>query len=220
MLQVEEKNNIFEVTFGEAGSEICDGWVSRMLGAIDGIERSLSTDSAVVITGTNKYFCNGLNLTKIQLLSEQGIKQLREDVAQIHYRIQSMPVPWIAAINGHAFGAGALLAMSCDIRLQSKGKGWFCFPEVDIGVPMVDEMMFLLEQKLSKQTLHQALLTGKRYTAEQARDAGLVDIASEADNLMEEALFLAAELGRKNKGSYGGLKLQLNSKTIQRLKAV
>jgi enoyl-CoA hydratase/carnithine racemase len=48
------------------------------------------------------------------------------------------PLPTVAAVTGHAFGAGAFLALSCDWRVQDAARGWMCFPEVDLGLALGD----------------------------------------------------------------------------------
>ena len=54
----------------------------------------------------------------------------------------------VAAVNGHAFAAGAFLAMACDFRLMRADRGWICISEIDVGVPIGAPMMGILRAKL------------------------------------------------------------------------
>lgn len=56
-------------------------------------------------------------------------------VAEGNARILTLPEPTVAAVSGHVFGAGAMLAMAHDWRIMRSDRGYFCFPEVDIRIP-------------------------------------------------------------------------------------
>ena len=109
-------------------------------------------------------------------------------------------------MNGHAFAGGAFLALSCDYRLMREDRGWFCVSEVDVGVPIPPAMMGILQGKLSPNTARDALLTGRRYTADDALVAGIIDGKAPVDELLEQSVALASQLATKEPGIFGTLK--------------
>ena len=62
------------------------------------------------------------------------------------------PCITIAAINGHAFAAGAMVALAHDFRVMRNDRGFFCLPEVDIGMTFTDSMESVIKSRLSKAT--------------------------------------------------------------------
>ena len=84
------------------------------------------------------------------------------------------PFPVIAAITGHAFAGGALLAMACDWRVMGKTKGFICFNEVVLGSPFPRSFHTLLKAKASPKA-YQALFNGHRFNAEEGVSHGIVN---------------------------------------------
>ena len=76
----------------------------------------------------------------------------------------------VAAINGHAFAGGAMLATAHDHRVMREDRGYWCLPEVDLGLPLTPEMFGVLEAHLPRQALADAALTGRRYSGPEALD--------------------------------------------------
>ena len=111
-------------------------------------------------------------------------------------------MPLAAALNGHAFAGGALLALAADYRVMRSDRGWFCLPEIDIQVPFAPPMMELLKTKLSPNVLRDAVLTGRRYTAEEGIAAGIVDKACTLEKLEEETAALLRPLSEKGRVPY------------------
>jgi enoyl-CoA hydratase/carnithine racemase len=85
-------------------------------------------------------------------------------------------------------------------------RGWFSVSEVDVGVPIPPAMMGILQGKLPANTARDALLTGKRYTADEAIAAGIADGKAPMDELMEQAKALASQLATKEPGIFKTLK--------------
>jgi enoyl-CoA hydratase/carnithine racemase len=129
-------------------------------------------------------------------------------------RLISLPIPTVAAINGHAFAGGAFVTLGCDYRVMRADKGWFCISEVDVGVPIGDPMMGLLKAKLSPQIAREAALTGKRYPAQEALAVGIVDAISEEDALLDNATALATSMAGKERVIFGLIKKQLYADVI------
>ena len=122
------------------------------------------------------------------------------NVAQVHSvfaRMLLLPCVSVAAMNGHAFAGGAMLALSHDFRIMRADRGYFCLPEVDLGLPFTNGMRELITSRLSKQVAHESMVTGRRYSGDQAADAAIVDQARPESEVLTAALALANSLATK-----------------------
>ena len=99
-------------------------------------------------------------------------------------RILVFPIPTVAAMNGHAFGIGALLALAHDQRVQNTERGWFCLPEVDLRMRFNPFQLALVVGKLSRPTANEAVLSGRRYDGDASLAAGIVDAVAAPDDLV------------------------------------
>ena len=204
MIDYQKQGDLHLVTM--TGSTICPEWHKGMLQALDTIEADCGQGSALVLTGVDKFFCNGLNLEKLMQLGPEDMALFAKNMAAIHSRLLVLPCPTVAAVNGHAFAGGAFVALSCDYRLMREDRGWFSVSEVDVGVPVPAPMMGILQGKLTPATARDALLTGKRYTADEAILAGIADGKASEEALLEEARSLATQLATKEPGIFKTLK--------------
>ncbi len=108
-----------------------------------------------------------------------------------------MPCATVAACNGHTFAAGAMLAISHDVRLMRSDRGYWCLPEVDLGMPFTPGMNALIPARLPSMTAHEAMVTGRRYTADDAVAAGIVERALPEAQVVPEAVEAARALAGK-----------------------
>jgi enoyl-CoA hydratase/carnithine racemase len=115
-------------------------------------------------------------------------------------------MPTVAWMNGHAFAGGLMLAASHDYRLAPSPRGLLCLNELLFGAPLKPAMAAIFRHKLQPSTYRTVVLEAKRFTAEEALAAGIVDgIATGQDDVLQ---FVAQrELTEKPKsGVYGTLK--------------
>lgn len=206
MIDYEKDGDLHMVIMNHGQNTICPDWQNRMLEILDCVEGDCGQGASLVLTGVDKFFCNGLNLERVMALAPAEMALFGRRMAQIHSRLLIVPCPTVAAMNGHAFAGGAFLALSCDYRLMREDRGWFSVSEVDVGVPVPAPMMGILQAKLSANTARDALLTGKRYTADEAVAAGIADGKAADDELLENAKALAIQLGSKEPGIFKTLK--------------
>ena len=206
MIEYRKEGGLHLVTMNNGQNTICPDWQRRMLEILDSVESDCGQGASLVLTGVDKFFCNGLNLERLMTLSPEEMELFGRRMAEIHSRFLILPCPTVAAMNGHAFAGGAFLALSCDYRLMREDRGWFSVSEVDVGVPVPPAMMGILRGKLPSGTARDALLTGKRYTAEEAVAAGIADGKASVDELLEQAKALASQLGSKEPGIFKTLK--------------
>jgi enoyl-CoA hydratase/carnithine racemase len=181
---------------------------------LDGLSEALdeltgaSGPRALVTTGTGKFYSNGLDL---DWLAQNGGRQeaYLDRVHATFVRLLTLPMPTVAAINGHAFAAGAMLSLTHDYRVMRADRGYFCLPEVDLGLPFTPGMSALIQARLPKTTAHEAMVTGHRYGGEEAVTAGIVHrTAAEAD-VTSAAIALAAPLAAKDGGTIAKIRTEM-----------
>lgn len=215
MIELSREGAIHRITLNNGPNMIDLDWLDRMHAVLDTVEADCEGEAGLVLTGTGKFFCSGLNVEKLMALTEEEIPRFSSGMLGFMRRLISLPVPTVAAINGHAFAGGAFVTLGCDYRVMRADKGWVCISEVDVGVPIGDPMMRLLKAKLTPQIARNAALTGKRYTAEEALDAGMVDSISTEEALLAEATALATSMAGKERGIFSTIKRQLNADLIK-----
>jgi enoyl-CoA hydratase/carnithine racemase len=121
-------------------------------------------------------------------------------------RILTLPMPTAAAVTGHAFGAGAMLAMAHDVRVMRADRGFFCFPEVDIRIPFTDGMAALIQAKLTPRAAVASMTTGRRFGGVEAAELGIVDATAGEGAVTAAATELLRPLAGKDPGTLGAIK--------------
>jgi enoyl-CoA hydratase/carnithine racemase len=129
----------------------------------------------------------------------------------------AFPVPTVAAMNGHAFAAGAMLALAHDYRVMRADRGFFCLPEVDIKIPLAPGMNSLIRCRMSPAVFRDTVLTGKRIGGMEARTTGIVDEAVPLDQVQRKAVEIAAGLAAKDRGIYRTIKREMYRESIELL---
>ena len=148
---------------------------------------------AVIITGTGKSFSSGADLMAVSQLSPEENKAFLVRGQEIFHRIETFPKGVIAALNGYTFGGGLELASACDLRIATD-EVKLGFPEVSIGILPgwggSQRMPYLIGYTHAREMI----LTGNRYSAEEAMALGLLNKVVPADELDSTAAFLAAKI--------------------------
>ena len=126
-------------------------------------------------------------------------------------------MPTVAAVNGHMFAAGGMLALAHDYRVMRADRGYFCLPEVDLGLPFSPGMNALIQAKLPNATAHEAMLTGRRYGGVDALAAGIVHQAVPEAEVTSAALALAAPLAAKDGGTMAKIRTRMYAPVLAAL---
>ena len=211
MIDLRRDGAIHVVTLNDGPNTIDPKWQARMLEVLDAVEADCDGEAGLVLTGEGKFFSNGLDVAAIMALQGEDMARFGANMGQIMKRLLLLPFPTVAAVNGHAFAAGAFLALACDYRIMREDRGWICISEVDAGVPISAPMMNLLKDKVSPQAARDAVLSGKRYAADDAIAAGFADGRAAEGDLLAEAKKLAESLAGKERRIFKTLKRTLHA---------
>src|SRR5499427_4804226 len=167
--------------------------IDDLLRALDEIAKS---DAIVlIVTGTGKAFCSGMDLDNLKALLGRTPEQNQQDsetMVGLFRSIYEFPKPTIAAVNGAAIAGGTGLALLCDFTLAAP-EAKFGYTEVRIGFVPAIVSAFLLRQ-VGEKIARDLLLTGRLFDAEEAKRIGLVTEIVPAENLMTHAKQLAEQL--------------------------
>ena len=128
----------------------------------------------LVITGEGKAFVAGADISEMAHLSEAEGLAFGQRGARVFKKIEDLPFPVIAAVNGFALGGGTELAMACDIRIASK-KARFGQPEVGLGIIPGFSGTYRLAKLVGQGIAKELIYTGKMIDADEALRIGLVN---------------------------------------------
>ena len=172
--------------------------------SVDAIHAALDDVAAVegpvalVTVGEGKFFSNGLDLEWL-MADGAGDTGFIDDVHRMLRRVLALDMITVAAINGHAYAGGAMLATAFDHRIMREDRGYWCLPEVDLGLPLTTEMYDGLAAHLPRPALAEASLTGRRYAGPEALAAGIVTEVAPEHEVLERAVAVAASMAGKNR---------------------
>lgn len=154
---------------------------------------------ALILEAAGNVFCSGHDFEDLLAREQSGLRRMFQVCAEIMMLMRALPQPVIAAVQGPAIGAGAQLALSCDLVVASStatfqtpgGKGgWFCHTP---GVAVA--------RATSTKRALEMLFTGETVSADTALAWGMINRSVEPDKLSDEAMELALRASRGSRSS-------------------
>ncbi len=166
---------------------------------MDEVEKALddcASDSAVrvvVLTGSPKAFAAGADISEMEGLSS---KKMRSDPHLSRWdKVSNFPKPTIAALSGYALGGGLELALACDLRIASE-TAVLGQPEILIGVMPGAGGTVRLARLLGRAKALEMLWTGKKISAREALELGIVNRVIPVESYLDEAMKWASEISQ------------------------
>ena len=160
----------------------------------DFIDNLDAATRVLIITGDGeKSFVAGADISEMAHLNEEQGREFGRLGAQVFRKIELLPIPVIAAVNGFALGGGCELAMACDIRIAS-AKAKFGQPEVGLGIIPGFSGTYRLPKLIGQGYAKEMIYTGKAIRADEALRIGLVNAVYEPEELMDRAMEMAQKM--------------------------
>ena len=159
----------------------------------------------VVITGAGKAFVAGADIKAMSTFTPLQARAFARRGQAVLNKIERLPKPVIAAVNGFALGGGCELAMACDFIIASR-KARFGQPEINLGITPGFAGTQRLPRLVGKGWAKYLCLTGEMISAEKAQAIGLVVKVVEPDELMEEVMKVAEAIAAKGRMSLRAVK--------------
>ena len=216
MPSLSRDRDLFVIDLGEDENRLNGEFVDSLEACLDEVEAA--APCALVTTARGKVFSLGLDL---EWMGTQG-EAAMDHVVRVHEllaRMLEIGVPTVAALQGHTYAAGAMLALAHDQRVMRADRGWFCLPEVDLGIPFTEGMSELLAARLPYPAVHEAVVLGRRYGGAEAAEASVVDEAVPEEEVLSRACERALALAGKDPATMRTIKQRLYARTLAALRA-
>jgi enoyl-CoA hydratase/carnithine racemase len=216
-MRLEREGQVVVATMDRGENRFHPDHLTEIEEALDEIE-AMDGNPAAILTGEGKFFSLGLDLDWMGTADPAEAMASVERTMALLARILTAPFATVAAVNGHAFGGGAMLALACDVRVMREDRGYVCFPEVDVDLVFLPGMSALIAGRLTPQAAHEAMLSGARYGAADAIRLGIADAGSSEDALVAAAAERAAALAGKAPATVSGIKAGLYGEIVAKLR--
>ena len=215
-LSTRQAGSVFTIALDDGKANV---FQSEMIGAIDAaLDAALQADAqAIVLEGRSGFFSGGLDLKTLPALSPADLRATLMSYAKLAVRLFLLERPVVAAITGHAYAGGAILALACDTRIGMPGTHRFGLNEVAIGLALPRFALVIAAETISRRALVPALLHGKTFAPDEALSLGfLQEIASDprlraaavASELASLGMEAYAETKRRIRGTTGAAALE------------
>ncbi|MDG2278984.1 MAG: crotonase/enoyl-CoA hydratase family protein [Pseudomonadales bacterium] len=183
-----------------------------------GLSQGKKDAQAVVITGRAGLFSAGFDLDEIKKGPDNATKLVNRG-AEMLLAMYCHPQPLLAACTGHAIAAGAFMLLSCDTRVGSLGDFKIGLNETAIGMSLPVFGHELASARLSKRHLTAAIVQSTLYDPQGAVDAGFLDEAVAADDVVAHTIALANKLGQLPTEAYAKNKVDSRAAGIAKIQA-
>jgi enoyl-CoA hydratase len=189
-----------------------------LAGLDEALTRAEAESRALVLTGRPGKFSAGFDLATMTK-STEAMRELVIGGARVMMRLYGLGLPTVAASNGHALAAGALLLLSCDRRFGAEGPAKIGLNEVAIGMGLPVFAVELARDRLTPAAFTVATMGARIYDPAGAVEAGYLDAVAPEAELLPTAVAEARALGELRTGAYARTKTVARQRMIEHVLA-
>lgn len=209
-----ESPQVLVITIDRPGSDlnsVDEALHSELAGLFRALRRERSA-RAIVLTGSGRAFCAGGDFEWFeQLRSVEALESLRIDARQIIWDLLDVEIPIVCALNGHAMGLGASVALLCDLVVVSESAR-IGDPHVSVGLVAGDGGTVIWPATIGPAKAKEHLLLGDPLSATEAERLGMVNRVVPPEDVLETALELASRLAAQPPLAVRYTKLAVNQR--------
>lgn len=193
LFEVEDGIGIVTINRPKALNALNAATMNELDRLCDEIAKDVSVKAVIVTGGGDRSFVAGADITEMQNMTALEGREWGKYAQAVFSKLEGLPKPVIAAVNGFALGGGCELAMACDIRIASD-KAKFGQPEVSLGIPPGFGGTQRLSRLVGKGVAKEMLFTGDMIDAAEAYRIGLVNKVTTPEELMNTAKAMAQKI--------------------------
>lgn len=171
----------------------------------------------IIVTGAGKCFSAGLDLKALPTYDRDQQQAMVIEVNRLFGRLYDLPLPTIAAVNGHAIAGGVILTLACDYRIGAEGDYKLGLAEMRVGVPYPVAAMSIVQSELSHKAARLMVLTSRNLNPREALSYGVLDELQPPERLINRAMEVAREMATLPRTTYARIKRELRARARSRI---
>jgi len=202
-LQSERDGSLLILTMAKGkANALNQALVEEMCAAVATAAKDESIRGLVLASGCPRFFSSGFDIREVFTYDRDVMAAFFGGFIDLYEGLYRFPKPTVAALSGHTFAGGAILALACDFRIMAEGNFGFALNEIDLGLIPPPTVLRMLMGAVGTARGREILLFGKPLTAARALEIGLVRELPPAEQVREQAIACARLLASKPPHAY------------------
>lgn len=187
--------------------------VEELNAAVDEAARDDALRGVVLASGRPRFFSSGFDATEVFRYDRETMTLFFSRFIDLYESLYLLPKPVVAAVSGHAYAGGAILAISCDIRILARGNFGFALNEINLGIVLPPGIIRMAVSAAGVNHAREMLLCGDPLTPARALEIGLANSVEEPEAVLENAISRCSALAQKPGTAYAAIKHALRELT-------
>lgn len=183
--------------------------VEELCHAVSAAAADDSVRGLILASDRPRFFCSGFDIREVFTYDREGMSSFFGRFIDLYESLYRFPKPVVAALSGHTFAGGAILAIACDFRIMAEGDYGFALNEINLGLALSHTIRCMLADAVGIARAREVLLFGEPLTPARALEIGLVRELAPAEKVRERAIACARVLAAKPPIAYREIKRSL-----------
>lgn len=210
-IRTETDDGLLVVTMARPKANALDeAMVEELNAAVERAATDESVRGVVLASSSEKFFSGGFDVKEVFEYDRERMTAFFGRFIDLYEGMLGLPKPVVAAVNGHAFAGGAVLALASDARVMARGNFGFALNEINLGIALPPGIIRMAVSAVGARRARPLVLEGKTIAPAEAFEAGLADELAGAESALERACVRARELCAKPRLTYGAVKRGFN----------
>lgn len=196
-------------------------FAQQLLGLLKQVEEEKTNKALILTSSDEKNWSQGIDvmwlMSSVQGGKKDDVKAFLSTMDEVYTYMMQYPMPIIAAMNGHTFGNGIVIAAACDFRFMRSDKGYICFPEVDMNIPFVPGLIDVILKAIPKYKFNDMILTGRKLGAVEMAEANFIDRTFDTVDSLNAGALEFAKTFSKSRAIFAEHKRRLHKPVLDAL---
>lgn len=193
-------------------------FAQQLLGLLKQVEEEKTNKALIIASSDEKNWSQGIDvmwlMSSIQGGKKEDVQAFLSTMDEVYTLMLQYPMPIIAAMNGHTFGNGIVIAAACDFRFMRSDRGYICFPEVDMNIPFVPGLIDVILKAIPQYKFNDMILTGRRLGAEEMAAANFIDRTFDSVETLNDGVLEFAKTFNKGRAIFAEHKRRLHKSVL------